>query len=199
MLTNSLYTFFSKRPVEIRGVLLLKLPVIYSKLLRESWRSEVFSIKNSKLYKKDDVEKLNEFQLKIDNLRLKIHAKYIAFISLGIVVWMVATGTANNSEFSDWLSFASTLTSIILSVIAIFMSISGESKTEGIRNQMEETAYRLDNAVDDVSNANEEIKSSIIELQKKIDSMSEKVDNFSKQNSNENIADNSLKKDIKFK
>lgn len=112
---------------------------------------------------------------------------------------MVATGTANNSEFSDWLSFASTLTSIILSVIAIFMSISGESKTEGIRNQMEETAYRLDNAVDDVSNANEEIKSSIIELQKKIDSMSEKVDNFSKQNSNENIADNSLKKDIKFK
>ena len=65
----------------------------------------------------------NEYELKLRCMKAKIHSIYIASIAAGIVIWALATGQANSEEFSSWISFASTITSIILSVIAIFMSI----------------------------------------------------------------------------
>ena len=116
--------------------------------------------------------------LKIENARIKIHAKYIAFISLGIVVWMMATGTANTEDFSDTLSFASTIASIILSVIAIIMSISGEAQTNTIRDRMEEAVREMDQVLKSIEKENKtsfentkELKDAISELDYKIANM----------------------------
>lgn len=142
----------------------------------------MFSIKNCISDKDDDIHELNKFKFKMENERIKIHAKYISFISLAIVVWMIATGTANNTEFSTQLEFASTITSIILSVIAIFMSISGESKMDSIMYQMEDAVEELDKIVKNLEKENEssvessrDLQESIRELDKKIAGMPDRV------------------------
>lgn len=120
----------------------------------------------------------NEYEIKLKCMKTTLHRNYIVSISVGILVWMLATGQANSTEFSSWISFASTITSIILSVIAIFMSISGENKTDAIRNKMEETANKLEKATTVMENANrqnveniQELKENLLLLKQKVESM----------------------------
>lgn len=54
---------------------------------------------------------------------------------------------ASNAEAFQSFSFASTITSIILSVIAIFMTISGESKTETTKEKVDLTVEKLDKMI----------------------------------------------------
>lgn len=141
----------------------------------------------------------NDFEIRLKCLKTQLHSRYILCISLGIVVWMLASGDANNPEFSSWISFASTVASIILSVVAIIMSITGEAKTEAIRNQMEDATHRLDEAVKNITLANADINTSIVHLQEKIDSMSEKVDNFSKDSQKSDMTvEKNMQEKIKF-
>ena len=138
-------------------------------------------------------ENCTEFELKLKCIKTTLHSRYICGIAIGIVIWTLATGKANSPEFSNWISFASTVASIILSVVAIIMSITGEAKTEAMRNQMEDATRKLDKAVENIISANANINCSISDLQKKIDSMSEKVDNFSKENKEPELT---VKKDL---
>lgn len=121
---------------------------------------------------KTEEEKFNVYKVKREIDRVKLHAKYISCISVGIVIWLIATGNAENPEFSGWISFASTVTSIILSVIAIILSITGESKTEAIKNDLSETARKIDEVADKMNvemlEANQGIKELITQLDEKI-------------------------------
>ena len=147
----------------------------------------------------------SEFEIRLKCAKAKLHSRYIACISIGIVVWLVATGKANTEEFSSWISFASTVASIILSVIAIIMSITGENKTDAMRNQMEETAKKLEvtaNAIEDANKDNQgnikELKENILLLQAKIESLQGKTDEyFSKYEKDEEPgADKTYKNDV---
>lgn len=149
--------------------------MIYSKLYKKVG-DFMFGFKKCDSCKEDDINDLNKFKLKIENEKIKIHAKYIAFISLGIVIYLISTGTANNPEFSGWISFASTLTSIVLSVIAIILSITGEGKTDALRNEMEETAYKLDKAVGEFIGANKEIKENLADLNDSVAMLKNNID-----------------------
>ena len=139
-----------------------------------------------------------EYEMRLKCVKTTLHSRYIACIAIGIVIWTLATGKANTSEFSSWISFASTIASIILSVVAIIMSITGEAKTDAIRNQMEEATYRLDKAVDNITAANKSIDKSINDLQRKIEIMSEKVDNFSKDNKVEHEVKKEINEKVEF-
>ena len=126
-----------------------------------------------------------EYEIRLKCAKAKLHSRYIACISIGVLVWLVATGAANTKEFSSWISFASTVASIILSVIAIIMSITGENKTDAMRNQMEETAKKLEltaNAIEEANKANQEnikeLKENIVLLQRKIESLQGKTDEY---------------------
>ena len=137
----------------------------------------------SKHQNADDTFKEYKILRKMD--RIKLHSRYILCISLGIVVWLVATGTYNNKLFPDWVSFASTITSIVLSVIAIIMSITGESKTDAIKNDLSETARKLDTVVNqlnqDMSGTNKDIRDSISQLDEQIKILQDKVDKVPEQ------------------
>ena len=139
-----------------------------------------------------------EYEMRLKCVKTTLHSRYIACIAIGIVIWTLATGKANTSEFSSWISFASTIASIILSVVAIIMSITGEAKTDAIRNQMEEATHRLDKAVENITAANKSIDKSINDLQRKIEIMSEKVDNFSKDNKVEHEVKKELNEKVEF-
>lgn len=112
-----------------------------------------------------------KFELELKIYKTKIHAKYISCIAMGIVVWIIATGQANTPEFSQWISFASTITSIILSVVAIFMSISGENKNILMQNKLEITAKRIDDMIQELENANDISKGNIMEMKEEIENL----------------------------
>lgn len=128
-------------------------------------------------------EDYTEYEMKLKCMRTTLHSRYISCIAIGIVVWTLATGKANSTEFSSWISFASMVTSIILSVIAIIMSITGESKTDAMRNQMEETAKKLEITADAIEKANmvneeniKDLKDNIKILESKITSLQGKTE-----------------------
>lgn len=72
------------------------------------------------------------------------------YISLLIIVNLIAvsiwlfTATADDKFFSHF-SFASTVASIILSILAIFMSVMGEAKTQSIRERIERETKEITN------------------------------------------------------
>lgn len=120
----------------------------------------------------------NDYELKLKCMRTKLHSRYIACIATGIVIWLIATGTSSNAKFPELISFASTITSIILSVIAIIMSITGESKTDAMRNQMERTTKKLEDTVNIVESANKENANNIKELKENIKILEKKIENM---------------------
>lgn len=120
----------------------------------------------------------NEYEIKIKCMKTKLHSRYIASIAAGLVVWSLATGEANNAEFSSWISFASTITSIILSVIAIFMSISGENKTDSMRDKIEEAAKKLEKTAADIETANQDSVKNITQLRAEMNELKSALDNI---------------------
>lgn len=65
----------------------------------------------------------------------------IIVVLVGIIIWLFSIH--NDENFVSHFSFASTITSIVLSVLAIFMSVSGESKTQAIRDKIEREADEI--------------------------------------------------------
>lgn len=142
----------------------------------------IFGIKNCDFCNEKDIKDYNQYKIKLEIIRTKLHSRYQSCIALGIVIWLIATGTANNEEFSDWVSFASTIASIILSVVAIIMSISGESQMNTIRDRMEEAVQEMDQVLKSIEKENatslentKELRDAIIRLDAKIAGMPDEV------------------------
>ncbi len=120
----------------------------------------------------------DEYNLKLENERIKLHMRYISCIAIAIIVWMIATKTASHPKFPEWVSFAGTITSIILSVLAIILSITGEGKTEHIKEQIEMTAKELDKTVVSIAGINEGIESNINQLNASLSDLQSKIDDL---------------------
>lgn len=131
---------------------------------------------------KEDADK---YKLKFE--KMKLHCVYISGICIGISILVVINSAIGDDIFIGKLELAGTITSIILSVIAIIMSISGEGKTEAIRNQMAEIIKDLEKTVGMVNEINADVKTSMDELQKRIDKIPYKVDEIYKKRNDGNI------------
>lgn len=123
-------------------------------------------------------EENEKYKLKFE--KMKLHCIYISGICIGISILVVINSAIGDDAFIGKLELAGTITSIILSVIAIIMSISGEGKTEAIRNQMAEIIKDLEKTVGMVNEINADVKISMDELQKRIDKIPYKVDEIYK-------------------
>ena len=86
-----------------------------------------------------------------------------------LCVWLFTE--SKDAEFASHFAFASTVTSIILSVLAIVMSVLNESKTQTIRDKIEQEA-------DDFTKTAEDLKVQIAELSKKMDSVATTTSNI---------------------
>lgn len=69
--------------------------------------------------------------------------EYIIVIAVTLLFGGIVLATSNQNKFVSQISFGSTMTSIILSVIAIWMSISGERTTNDIKSKISYSADRL--------------------------------------------------------
>lgn len=87
----------------------------------------------------------------IKHEKLKLHIKYILGISISIIAIVIIASCYWNSKFVDEVSFAGTISSIILSVIAIIMTIVGEQKSDNTKNKLENVSDNLIEIKDDIS------------------------------------------------
>ena len=87
-----------------------------------------------------------------------LHAKYIVAIALVVCLGNLVIKTYCQKAFVDQVSFAGTVTSIVLSVIAIWMSISGERTTNDIKMKITESSERLSGTTKELEDLNKNHK-----------------------------------------
>lgn len=116
-----------------------------------------------------------EYEIKIKCVKTKLHARYLACIAIGICVWQFA-GVTNSDEFIKQFSFASTITSIILSVLAIIFSIAGEGKTEHIKEQLQESAKGINKTQRKINDINDQIKDNLNLLNEEVKNLHEEIE-----------------------
>lgn len=112
----------------------------------------------------------DEYEIKIKCAKTKLHSRYLTIIAVGICVWQFA-GNSAGEQFVSQFSFASTITSIILSVLAIIMSITGEGKTEHIKDQLQETAKNIDKTQRKIKEINGCIENNLKILNEEIENL----------------------------
>lgn len=117
-----------------------------------------------------------EYEVKIKCVKSKLHSKYLLIIATMICIWLFAVTTHGDSDFVAQISFASTITSIILSVLAIIMSITGEGKTEQMKEQLENAAKQINESQRVVNEINKSIEKNLSQLNVEIKRLSDKVD-----------------------
>lgn len=96
----------------------------------------------------------NKLNKDLKHEKLKLHYKYLIVIAIILLFGGIVLATSNQNEFVAQVSFGSTMSSIILSVIAIWMSISGERTTNDIRIKITESIERLSDTTKNVETLN---------------------------------------------
>lgn len=104
----------------------------------------------------------------------------VIFFSTVIIFIFVFLLTGDQSAM-DYFSFASTITSIVLSVVAIIMTISSESKSEGVKQQIDNSVSQLESAKVTIQDYISRMNAQSEEQDKKFnDILSKSNDNLSK-------------------
>lgn len=111
--------------------------------------------------------------------KMKLHIKYMLGISMGLIGIVIVTNGYANNEFISQISFASTITSIILSVIAIIMTIVSETKSENTKDKLLNVSDNLEGIVakieyttsnlKDITTSNAEVKTQLSSINNTIE------------------------------
>ena len=77
--------------------------------------------------------------------------KYIMVLLFFIVVFICTSVLGNNSKVMEYISFAGTVSSLILSVLAIIMTMLSESKNEGTKASIDSILSETQKSVDKIN------------------------------------------------
>lgn len=92
-----------------------------------------------------------------ENTKLKLHIRYILFISVLVVSALFLAGCflwPYNDEITQKFSFAGTVSSIILSVLAIIVTLVGEGNIDSIRQRIDSSTSDLKTVTDQIKENN---------------------------------------------
>lgn len=87
-------------------------------------------------------------ELRPCNRLLKRDFKYSVLILIVLIILLITNKLGDNDKLLNYISFGSTLTSIILSVLAIFMTMLSESKSDATKTRLENLTTLIENASD---------------------------------------------------
>ena len=107
----------------------------------------------------------------------KLHIRYLLIIASILAVIGISIAIGGNDEALGQISMASTVSSIILSSIAIFMSISGENKLNYTHDKLVETSDRMSGITANLELANNLLNDTINHITK-IDYISERLEHI---------------------
>ncbi|MCI9978069.1 hypothetical protein JY742_18230 [Clostridioides difficile] len=85
--------------------------------------------------------------------KLKVHMFYIIVILILALVVVITDRGYDNKDLSQWIAFGATLSGIILSVLAIILTLIGETKSDNTKDSLLDTSKKLEDIVDNIENA----------------------------------------------
>ncbi|KPI49938.1 hypothetical protein KW95_10790 [Clostridioides difficile] len=103
--------------------------------------------------------------------KLKVHMFYIIVILILALVVVITDRGYDNKDLSQWIAFGATLSGIILSVLAIILTLIGETKSDNTKDGLLNISKKLEDVVENVEGATnklENISSKNEEFQSKI-------------------------------
>lgn len=100
----------------------------------------------------------------------------ILIIAIALIIVALTVKTANNTEFVGQVSFASTVTSIVLSVIAIWMSITGERSTNEIKDKVSNSVDKLNDTTNMSFNLTKQLEDMLDSQSIKYESIRQKME-----------------------
>ena len=98
-------------------------------------------------------------------------------ISIALIILALTVKTSDDSVFVGQVSFASTITSIVLSVIAIWMSITGERSTNEIKEKVSNSVDKLTETTSKSTTLTNDLKMTLDSQNAKYDEIMEKMEN----------------------
>ncbi|MFL0245513.1 hypothetical protein [Candidatus Clostridium stratigraminis] len=111
---------------------------------------------------------MNQENIKVYNLKyekLKLHTKYIIAISLGLISLVIISRGYSNNIFIGQVGFAATISSIILSVIAILMTIIGETKSDNTKDKLVNVSDELEVITKSIGDATNKLEATLYSSQ----------------------------------
>ena len=124
------------------------------------------------LYKR----KINEIP---DNKVVKIHRNYIAgILAFAIVMLLTSNYGCSGNEIFSYLSFASTITSLVLSILAIFVTVKSSSDLYKNFSRMDDATHTITTASEKVEGSLNALKNAEKSLQNASAELSSKFDNI---------------------
>lgn len=100
----------------------------------------------------------------------------ILIIAVALIILALTVKTADSEIFSEQVSFASTVTSIVLSVIAIWMSITGERSTNAIKEKVSSSVDKLTETTNKSIDLSDDLKKTLDNQNSKYDEIIEKME-----------------------
>lgn len=101
------------------------------------------------------------YELRIKALRTSLRIKYSIAFLLAMFIVLIISNTAGNPTFVQQITFGSTLVSMILSVLAIFISGRRELKAEALRDELDRATQRLNVAAQKLETMMDERESQV--------------------------------------
>ncbi|HBE9429590.1 TPA: hypothetical protein KOC08_001798 [Clostridioides difficile] len=98
--------------------------------------------------------------------KVKIHMGYCIFILVLLVVVLFTMIGHDNKELASQVAFGATLSGIILSILAIILTLIGETKSDNVKDTLLNISKELENVVDDVKEATESFERSKLDNDK---------------------------------
>ena len=144
-------------------------------------------IKRSKIFEKQKSEVNNEegqsniyIDLERKHSLLKLHMKYVLCIACFLGAVFLTEKLSDADRFGEMLSFAGTVSSIIISIVAIFMSINGEGKNDEIRREMSNSSNKLEETANELDSYLENMLNRIKDLERRVEDVHEDTTNLKK-------------------
>lgn len=117
----------------------------------------------------------------IENIKLKLHIKYILVISSLVMVFIgifLSFLWPYNIGLADKVGFAGTVSSIILSVLAIIVTLLGEGKVDQARDRIDSSTEQLETVTTEVKLNFDNLKEAIYQMKDIKTTINERLTNF---------------------
>lgn len=117
------------------------------------------------MFVKEKKLELTEREKEIKYEKGQLHVKYLFILAGILAIASISIALGTDEAFTAQLSFASTVSSIILSVLAIIISISGEDKNSYVQNKMCETTDLMNQVATRIENASDKLNNKLSRLE----------------------------------
>lgn len=115
---------------------------------------------------------------------IKVHRNYIAgFLGFAVIMLITAKYGGPENAIFTYLSFGSTITSLVLSILAIFVTVQSSSdmykqfsKMEDVTRSITSTSEQINSTLGNLKDTESNLQSTSLNISKQIDCLIDKID-----------------------